>query len=193
MIKYSDANYQCDATNPTSIYYATSTITIATATEPGPSGGAGGEGGEPSQPPDPLTPPTTSFTTKTVLMYKVPAFQIRWRSSDLACMETAPIPSTTSTSTGLPSSTLSVDRPPPLSSPDGGGGFSPGETAGVAIGVFALVLGLAWLIYYVLRRKGAIPWGGTSSKPAPPGQRGDACDTAGMELHGGQEVRFGHV
>ena len=137
-------------------------------------------------------PRTMSGSADVPTAYSLPAFQIRWRSSDVPCIETHPLspshsPSTTVT-TIIPSSAASPI--PTLTDPATfGGGLSPGAVAGVAIAalIAALILALG-AVRVMMRKKRRGMTVEQGEGPPPPFED----DTVAKELYGGGAVNYGH-
>jgi hypothetical protein len=109
----------------------------------------------------------------------VPAFQIRWQSSDLSCLQTPPITTSTvgpvSTTSAGPAGTGSAGPgtgPIPLDSAK----LSPGAAAGVAIGVILAVALVISGIFYFKRRESRnrkpSEWGTNALQDEAPGSHG---------------------
>ena len=137
-------------------------------------------------------PRTMSGSADGATAYRLPAFQIRWRSSDIPCIETHPLssshtPSTTITTT-IPSSAASP-MPTLADLATFGGGLSPGAVAGVAIAalIAALILALG-AVRVIMRKKRRAMTVEQGEGPPPPFED----DTGVKELYGGTAGNYGH-
>lgn len=124
----------------------------------------------------------------------VPALEIRWREEDLTLLETHPLTPGLVVTEGAESGSRATSASAPTDGPDdNGGGISTGAVAGIAVGATALVailVGVAFFVWYRKRKQRAAAAGVAAAPPAPATSSGSSVEKppGGLVYYGGPPV-----